>query len=83
MLLENLANAYRLKGNLSRARAFLEEACRIAEEEKGADSLEFAKIGVNLGKVHSLLGDYRHAIKRIKKSLKVAEGKTFKINYFF
>ena len=78
-MLENLANGYRLKGNLGRARSFLEEACRIVEEEKGADSLEFAKISVNLGKVHSLLGDYKHSIKRIKKALRVAEGIIFNI----
>lgn len=29
---------------------------------------------INLGKVHSLLGDYKYALKRIKKGLKVTEG---------
>ncbi|CAK67987.1 unnamed protein product (macronuclear) [Paramecium tetraurelia] len=74
LLLENLANGYRLQGNLVRARSFLEEACRITEQEKGADSLEFAKMSINLGKVHSLLGDYKHALKRVKKGLRVTEG---------
>lgn len=74
LLLENLANGYRLQGNLARARSFLEEACKITEQEKGVDSLEFAKMCINLGKVHSLLGDYKYALKRIKKGLKVTEG---------
>lgn len=31
-------------------------------------------MSINLGKVHSLLGDYKHALKRIKKGLKITEG---------
>lgn len=30
---------------------------------------------INLGKVHSLLGDSKHALKRVKKGLKITEGK--------
>lgn len=81
LLLENLANIYRLKGNLIRSRSYLEEACRITSEEKGEDSLEFAKMTINLGRVHTLLADYKHAMKRIKKGLKIAEGILLKLNY--
>jgi len=31
MMLENLGNVYRLKGDTKRARSYLEEACRIAQ----------------------------------------------------
>ena len=60
----------------------MEEACRIAQEEKGIDSLEFAKMSIALGKIHTLLADYKHAMKRVKKGLKVAEGNLFNFNIF-
>lgn len=43
------------------------------EAEKGNDSLELAKVSMNLGKVHSLLGENKQAKKRLKKSLKTTE----------
>ena len=34
-------------------------------------------MSIALGKIHTLLADYKHAMKRVKKGLKVAEGILF------
>lgn len=56
-MLENLGNVYRLRGDTKKSRAYLEEALRIVEVEKGVDSIEAAKVLINLGKIYLLLGD--------------------------
>ena len=73
MMLENLGNVYRLKGDTKRARSYLEEACRIAQQEKGEDSLEAAKVLVHLAKIYTLLADYKVAMKKIKLALKITD----------
>lgn len=73
MIVENLGNVYRLKGENMKARAYLEEALRIVQAEKGEDSIESAKVMVNLGKVYTQMADLKAALKRIKKALRITE----------
>ena len=52
-MLENLGNVYRLKGDNRKARAYLEETLRIVQAEKGEDSIDSAKVLINLGKIYT------------------------------
>ena len=58
-MLENLGNVYRINGDNKKARSYLEESSRIVKQEKGDESLEAAKVLINLGKVYTLLVDYK------------------------
>lgn len=73
LMLENLGNVYRMKGEIRKSRSYMEEALRIVEQEKGEDSLETAKILINLGKIYLVMNDLKHADKRIKRAIKITD----------
>jgi len=43
-------------------------------KEKGEESLENAKLLIAVAKIYISIADYRVAMKRVKKSIKIIEG---------
>lgn len=63
-----------MKGDSKRARAYIEESQCIVAKEKGEESLENAKLLIAVAKIYISIADYRVAMKRVKKSIKIIEG---------
>ena len=53
LLLENIGNVYRVRGELGKARAYQEESLNMIVEFKGKTSVEAVRILNNLGNVYA------------------------------
>ncbi|EAR97278.2 tetratricopeptide repeat protein (macronuclear) [Tetrahymena thermophila SB210] len=73
LLLENIGNIYKMKGDFPKARAFQEEALQIILIQVGEKSVEAARLYNNLGNLYASLGLYKKADKRLKKALKIVD----------
>ncbi|EGR28186.1 hypothetical protein IMG5_181150 [Ichthyophthirius multifiliis] len=73
LLLENIGNIYKMKGEFLKARAFQEESLQIILIQVGEKSIEATRLYNNLGNLYGSLGLYKKADKRLKKALKIVE----------
>lgn len=73
LLLENIGNIFKLKGDFTKARAFQEEALAIILISVGEKSVEAVRLFNNLGNLYSSIGLFKKADKRLKKALKIVD----------